>query len=417
MKKFIPIILSFFVCVFSIIPMSSFADEQTDDIQNTVNKATSSSKFPSEGLDNYVRDNVEALFNKYMSFNNKKSSNNIEKVEIDKNSCYVFKVRKLSSTLAQVYFSVDIITTEKDEMVTDKVTIEQLKKNGFAVDLNTTAQVNESINTNPNPNPATENTEVVEDQSNSPESDQNDNTSEETESIEETIEETESIEETVQEESTEETISEETIPEETVVEESNPNNDYIPMTEVDFSLNKGEVDHYYLTANGIIMKSGKVSTNRYNFYLPVELYYTYDNGTPVTSGYRAAGPMNLYSLNETDQTDFEDIIVSPVFAFKEDTKLDEDTTNKMRIKVDKTLGDLYSLRDTSQDFLNYRTFNTYNASYVGIDQFDAYSEPNSLGYNVYVRYTITTSQGFNYTLETYMDVQSSGNSWVIMQIL
>ena len=36
MKKLIPIIFSFFVCVFSIIPMTSFADEQTDDIQDRV---------------------------------------------------------------------------------------------------------------------------------------------------------------------------------------------------------------------------------------------------------------------------------------------------------------------------------------------------------------------------------------------
>jgi hypothetical protein len=36
MKKLIPIIFSFFVCVFSIISMTSFADEQTDDIQDRV---------------------------------------------------------------------------------------------------------------------------------------------------------------------------------------------------------------------------------------------------------------------------------------------------------------------------------------------------------------------------------------------
>lgn len=36
MKKLIPIIFSFFVCMFSIIPMTSFADEQTDDIQNKI---------------------------------------------------------------------------------------------------------------------------------------------------------------------------------------------------------------------------------------------------------------------------------------------------------------------------------------------------------------------------------------------
>lgn len=38
MKKVIPIIFSFFVCLFSIIPMTSFADEQTDRIEDTLNE-------------------------------------------------------------------------------------------------------------------------------------------------------------------------------------------------------------------------------------------------------------------------------------------------------------------------------------------------------------------------------------------
>ena len=38
MKKIIPIIFSFFVCLFSIIPMTSFADEQTDRIEDTLNE-------------------------------------------------------------------------------------------------------------------------------------------------------------------------------------------------------------------------------------------------------------------------------------------------------------------------------------------------------------------------------------------
>jgi|GEM_PF-2865214 hypothetical protein len=36
MKKIVPIIFSFFVCLFTIIPITSFADEQTDDIQDRV---------------------------------------------------------------------------------------------------------------------------------------------------------------------------------------------------------------------------------------------------------------------------------------------------------------------------------------------------------------------------------------------
>ena len=160
-----------------------------------------------------------------------------------------------------------------------------------------------------------------------------------------------------------------------------------------------------------------VSTLRYNFYLPVELFYEFDNGKAVTSGYRAAGEMNLYSLNETDQKDFTEIVESPVFAFNEDNLVLEDELESAQIKVDKTLGDLYSKRDTSQDFMNYRTFNTYDATYVGLVSFSMYTVPNQLGYNAKVVYTIETTQGFQYNVEEYMTIEASGSSWVIKAIM
>ena len=128
--------------------------------------------------------------------------------------------------------------------------------------------------------------------------------------------------------------------------------------------------------------------------------------------------MNLYSLVETDMTNFDEITVDPVFAFDENAILDEDTTAKMQTKVNNTLRALYDgTIDTSQDFQNYRQFNNYGAQFVEISDFKAYSVPNALGYNVHVEYSIITATGFKYTLETYMLVEQNGGTWVIREFM
>ena len=128
--------------------------------------------------------------------------------------------------------------------------------------------------------------------------------------------------------------------------------------------------------------------------------------------------MSLYSLNDVNQTDFSnDVEPNDYYKFNKDAKVDEDTLKAAQIKVDKTLGDLYSKRDTSQDFLNFKTFNTYDATYISLDAFEMYSQDNAMGYNSKVTYTIQTTQGFTYTIDTYLKVEKSGNTYVITKIL
>ena len=166
------------------------------------------------------------------------------------------------------------------------------------------------------------------------------------------------------------------------------------------------------------MKTGKSTTKRYNFYLPIELYVnTDDAGNAITAGFRPAGEMNLYSFETVDQTNFKEITVYDALDCDEETLKDEETIQKVTIKIDKTLQDLYEGRDTSQDFLNYYKFNTYDARYDGINSVKVYSTENALGFNTHVRYTITTSQGFQYTADTWMLVEPSGNSYVIKDML
>ena len=373
-----------------------------NDVNMAISQARYTDVYPDAGLDNYVRDNCESLFNKYMQLDIKKGGKNIQNITVDKDSCYITKVTKISPTLATVVFGVDISTTEKDSLVTDPVIIEQLKRSGFGVDPNKIYKVNQ--------------TTIIE----QPTTEE----SSETEEVNET-------EETTTEETTEKEVVTATVDINNAVtvvsgsegadtaSETEETEEYIPITDVEYSISQtGEHEHYYMTANGQIMKEGRTVTERYYFSLPVQIVYGYDadGKTPITAGYAPASAMNLYSLVDTNQTDFENIQTNDLFAFNDDYKLDVDTTNKMQIKVNNTLKALYDGLDTSQDFLNYRAFNSYNSNYVGINEFKAFSQPNGMGYNCWVSYTIVTSQGFNYTLETYLKVEQNGGTWVIKGI-
>lgn len=367
-----------------------------DEVNYSIASATQQSRFPSEGLDNYVRDNCEALFNKYMSLDSKRAKN-IAKVEVDKNSCYIFKVRKHDTSTAEVYFSVDVAVTEKDTLVTDPVIIEQLKRNGFGVipDAEVTPQAS---------NQPQEPTQTVS----------------ENQTTEDVVE-NETTEENVTEEVTEETIEEVTEEHttEAVVEEPVEENTDIPTTDIDFAGSQNEeAVHYYMTAGGNIMQSGKTTVTRYSFYLPLEYKIAYDtDGSPMYGGYYLMSDMNLYSLEEKNQTDFEEIVTHDKFKFDEATLVDDNTLHNIQIRVDKTLDSLYGYKNTEAEYKLYLPFNTYDASYDGIIDMMAYSSPNAMGYNTHVTYKITTSQGFSYTLQTYMLVEPDGNSWVIKKIM
>lgn len=376
-----------------------------DDVNNAIGQARYGDIFPSEGLDGYIRDNCDELFMKYYNDNKANQGKDIQSVEVDNDSCYIFKVKKLSPTLAQVYFSVDIVTTKNDVMVTDPTLIEKLKRSGFGADLSTSVEQSSGTTTSePQGEVATEVTVTEAPPVETTEATETTKATEPNENVQ------------AKGDTNEAAAPTETTPTEETTEESD-----IPNTSMDYQMSKtGESKHYYMTENGVIMQSGDVIRERYSFYVPVQLAYQYDADevTVVTTGYAIVDEMNLYSLVETDMTDFSEITVDPVFAFDEATILDEDTTNKMQTKVNNTLRALYDgTIDTSQDFQNFRQFNNYNASFVEINEFKAYSQPNALGYNVHVSYSIITAQGFKYTLETYMLVEQNGGTWVIKEFM
>lgn len=161
---------------------------------------------------------------------------------------------------------------------------------------------------------------------------------------------------------------------------------------------------------GNITTKGETETNRYSFYMPIEYYSNYnDQGQRTVSGYRPVEQLSLYTLNRIDSADVQE---NDALKFTSDQE-DKEVADSAKIKVTKTLEDLYEGRDTSQDFLNYLTFNNYGAKFNSINDFKMYKEPNKLGYNTKVTYSVITKDGFTYTTTVYLLVAKSDKTWVI----
>ena len=374
-----------------------------DDVTPVIDESINTFRFPSEGLDNYIHDNCEGLFNKYLVNDSKKvDSTIVDTITVDKDSCYISRVKKLSGNIAQVYFSVNVITKAKDTQVTDPTVIASLQKNGF------------NINTNQKQTIETSNTQTSE-------NDTSENSTSES-----------SISETSEEENSKlDTTSEESIESSEQSTENNTENSLIsvePIAPATESTDTSNIDDktYYIDSYGKLMQVGVTTTVRYNFYVPIEFYYVYsgepdEDGNPTGSvvggGFRPCGDMTLFTLEQPDISDFTDITYNEAFNISEELLLDDKITQKIRVKVDNILSDLYLGKDTSQEFYNYRKFNGYNAKYEGIEKIDCYSEKNYLGMNTHVTYKIITSQGFIYKLETWLNVEEDGNSYIIKEML
>lgn len=347
------------------------------DIDYTVAKSINKFQFPADALDNYMRDSAEGLIYRYLTYDNK----NFDYVDVDEDSVCISRVKVLNDSLAYVYFNADIETKEKDKIVEDPEVIEILKRNGLnAFKHAEQEQTIQPVVVEP----------VVEEQP--------------VEETEEHVDGEEQVEEQVEEVVVEEQPIEETDP---TVEDS---------TKIAWS--KGDAaTEYYVLSNGTYMEKGNTSEARYTFSILIEYYNLVDAGEVQASGYRPASDLSLVSLEEIDQTNFNDIEISSYLVFDNVEEASDDDNNSARIKVDKTLADLYLGRDTSQDFLNYKKFNTYSATYNGLNDFKLYNGTNPLGFNAFVDYSITTKQGFVLEIRSYVIIEKSGNSWVIKGIL
>ena len=417
--------------------------------------ATQVNIFPTDGLDEYVRSNCQEMFNLYMTYDH----NAYDYVYIDENSVYVSRVRPITNNLAEVWFCADVIMKEKDTEVTDPVILERLRNNGFGVTVPeeettptmetvpayTTWETNEAglpiepttgwvFNTETGKVyfPNTEDQMTIEQATalfteyGSLEAMPGEAIADAVANAPETVEiamiEVEAT--PTEEETTDETttVEDDVIGGETETDTDTGDDAEMGSIEMANDRNSDTVE-YYLVGNGRVYQRGQETTVRYTFYLPIEFYYTYDTDgtTPVASGYRPAAALNMYELNEINQVgDFGNIALNARYSFENIEAVDDETFTSAKIKVDNILNALYSGRDTSQDFYNFRTFNTYGASYVRMVSFAMYTSNNTMGYNVYCEYLIQTEQGFQYQVNAYMLVEPVGEgqsrTWKITAI-
>lgn len=365
----------------------------TDDVNAQITQNTSRLSFPAEGLDNYIRDNSQTFFNKYAAID---KDSEIESATVDKNSVNINRVIKMTDSLALVYFSADIEVKTADTQVIDQTVIENLKKNGFGVTNSTSKKKKKNKTTEEDMN--VDDDSVKEDTS---------------EVVEEAAE--------VEEESVASEEQTEAAETNDVVADDDTGTGTIDSLEVESKDGSTAAAEYYILDNGIVMQRGTTTSTRYNFYIPIEFYYTYaDPETmqqPIANGYRPAGEMNLYSLEEINVNSLEEVTVHSTLQFDPNQVYDETETESAKIRVDKTFKEIYSGINTDHELKLSKKFNTYGATYVGMTGFEIYKTPNQLGYNAHVTYKIQLPQGFVYTIEDYLIVEKDGNSWVITSIL
>lgn len=335
-------------------------DINIDDVKNQI--YTQVIAYPSEGLDNYIRDISQTLFNEHIGFD----GNKYISAEIDKNSVYISRVKKTNNIFSQVYFMADVIMTERDSRVTDQNIIDILKKGGLRTTTTSTSTIENNV------------------------------TSSDTMSSEQ--EENNSFNENTSINTSTSMSSEEVL--------NNTNNNVTIGSGI-------KATDYYLNSDGSYMQKGKKTIQRYTFMVPVEYYYNYnEQNVAISSGYKTAGKMELYSLQEVDifteaQTTHE------YYEFNKDYLVDEATLISARQTVNKIFADIYAGTVLPQDFINARKFNTYGAKYIRLDDFAFYTVTNPMGYNAVATYTIELPQGFNYTTTVYLTVEPNNTTWKI----
>lgn len=310
---------------------NTFFKHQFDenDAMPLIEQSLNGVKYPVNGLEGYLSNNCETLFEKYLSTN---KNQNIKSISVDKNSLKIDRVRKESNILSLVYFSMDITLVENDTQVTDSELIRNLIKAG----LTTSKTV-----------------------------DYND---EETSDIAKKI--------------------------------TYKSND--------------SIDNYYITTNGTIMKTGKSTTQRYMFYIPIEvdikkkLNETTGEEEVTGYGYKPADNMTLCVSEFPNTTDFDEIMPSEFFSINEENLCDEKTTELMQKKVNDILINLYNGNSDSLDYTENLKFNGYNSKFEAIISFQPYTIINEAGYNTHIVYKITTSQGFSYNVDTWLLVTQVG---------
>ena len=367
--------------IYNIFVKKSLSAEEVQNIAyNQINH------FPQNGVEGYLSRNIETMFDKYSRFDKE----NYASMKIDTNSLYVSKINALTNDLAVVDFSVDISITEKDKLVTDEKQIELLQKQGFKD--TRYEQTTEQVTEQPVVPQPTETTEEI-----------TENTTEE-QTEEEQFESDGSWSLVDSEGNTTMTADIPKDPGETEKEDSTQPKVNPSPVNTDNTTEETSTEE----------KSEETSDNTTEEVTTAEVVTeaptTEEITTEKTTEEIKVQPETIKQKNKNEIKEYY-VEGDKIYEAPEDIK------NEVQIKVNKTLDDLYSGRDTSQDFYSVYSFNTYGATYLGIDNLEVYTQPNDIGFNAYVTYSIKLD-GFVYQIHAYLKVEENGtNNYIITNYL
>lgn len=110
------------------------------------------------------------------------------------------------------------------------------------------------------------------------------------------------------------------------------------------------------------------------------------------------------------------VVENPNLSFNEIPKSDEDSTNRSKTFVDNFFSFLYVGNDISP-YYEGPQLNIGDLSYVRMVDYTLYKENNQNGFNAVCHIQVKTGNGLTYLTTKYILIESSGNSWIIKNVL
>lgn len=166
--------------------------------------------------------------------------------------------------------------------------------------------------------------------------------------------------------------------------------------------------------NANVYFTAEIATNMgasfHNFILP--LGYNFD-----TRRYYPTG--NLITRAEQDD-DYTDIYKEgSLWEFGKAKKMPTDQTEKLQSFLNSFFTLVYNEHKSVSSMLaqGYEPkVGDINFRFEKINKLEWYNEANPMGANVYVNYTLSSTEGLSYTVDTYMIIQNSNNIFLISKI-
>lgn len=148
--------------------------------------------------------------------------------------------------------------------------------------------------------------------------------------------------------------------------------------------------------------------NYHNFFMPMS--YDYEN-----HAYSPAGDVHITPVQPKDNIKEED---NEFLTFKDNKTMPEEETENAKSFIENFLTILYNEDgDVSPYYKGKESIGDPNAEFVSIGKFEYYASKNKNNYNVKVVYTLNLNEGFEYEVTNYIDLEKSGDSYIINRIL